>query len=73
VLIDEYDAPVTRAMGKKDIAQANADILHNLFAILKECGDYIHFTFVTGITRYALTSMDSGANHLIDISLDPQY
>jgi hypothetical protein len=28
---------------------------------------------VTGITRYALTSMDSGPNHLNDISLDPRF
>jgi hypothetical protein len=30
-------------------------------------------TFVTGITRYALTAMDSGPNHLLDISLDPWF
>jgi hypothetical protein len=73
VLIDEYDAPVTREMANKEIAQANADVLHNFFATLKTVRDYLRFTFVTGITRYALTSMDSGANHLTDISLDPKY
>jgi hypothetical protein len=73
VLIDEYDAPVTRQMSEQPIAEANAKVLHNFFATLKECGDYIHFTFVTGITRYALTSMDSGPNHLNDISLEPEY
>ncbi|MDR2199029.1 MAG: AAA family ATPase [Deltaproteobacteria bacterium] len=75
VLIDEYDAPVTRNMAHPEIAQSNADILHDFFATLKKVNvaPLIHFTFVTGITRYALTSMDSGANHLIDISLNPQF
>jgi hypothetical protein len=73
VLIDEYDAPVTRAMANKELAQANAKVLHNFFATLKTVRKYLRFTFVTGITRYALTSMDSGPNHLVDISLDPQY
>jgi hypothetical protein len=75
VLIDEYDAPVTRNMSNTDIAQANAKILHNFFATLKKTSvrSCIRLTMVTGITRYALTSMDSGPNHLIDISLDPRF
>jgi uncharacterized membrane-anchored protein YjiN (DUF445 family) len=75
VLIDEYDAPVTRHMANQELAKANAVILHDFFAILKKpyVAPNIRFTLVTGITRYALTSMDSGANHLVDISLDPNY
>ncbi|MDR0620710.1 MAG: AAA family ATPase [Deltaproteobacteria bacterium] len=75
VLIDEYDAPVTRNMDNLEVAQANAKILHDFFAVLKtdEVADSVHFTLVTGITRYALTSMDSGPNHLNDISLDARY
>jgi hypothetical protein len=63
VLIDEYDAPVTRNMDNLEVAKANAIILHDFFAMLKDTvvSPYIHFTFVTGITRYSLTSMDSGA------------
>ncbi|MDR1607348.1 MAG: AAA family ATPase, partial [Deltaproteobacteria bacterium] len=68
ILIDEYDAPVTRNMKNNAVAKANADILHDFFATLKEddVASCIRFTFVTGITRYALTSMDSGPNHLND-------
>ncbi|MDR1297453.1 MAG: AAA family ATPase [Deltaproteobacteria bacterium] len=75
ILIDEYDAPVTTYMENYDVAQANAKILHNFFAILKDMkvSKHILFTLVTGITRYALTSMDSGPNHLVDISLNPEY
>ncbi|MDR2198243.1 MAG: AAA family ATPase [Deltaproteobacteria bacterium] len=75
VLIDEYDAPVTRNMAYPKIAQANAEVLHTFFASMKDVDvlPLIRFSFVTGITRYALTSMDSGPNHLADISLNPQY
>ena len=75
VLIDEYDAPVTRNMHNPKVAQANARVLHDFFATLKKrpVAKQIRLTVVTGITRYALTSMDSGPNHLNDISLDPRF
>jgi hypothetical protein len=75
LLIDEYDAPVTRNMGNQELALANAKVLHDFFAALKNPNikENSRFTFVTGITRYALSSLDSGPNHLNDISLDPEY
>ncbi|MDR2141425.1 MAG: AAA family ATPase, partial [Deltaproteobacteria bacterium] len=75
VLIDEYDAPVTRNLDNQEIATANAKILHDFFATLKEdkVASCVNFTLVTGITRHALTSMDSGPNHLKDISLNPKF
>ncbi|MDR2197984.1 MAG: AAA family ATPase [Deltaproteobacteria bacterium] len=75
VLIDEYDAPVSNYISNLELAEANAKILHNLFASLKKLNvsPCLHFTLVTGITRYALNSTDSGPNHLTDISLDPRY
>jgi hypothetical protein len=35
VLINEYDAPVTRNMSNVVLTEANAKILHNFFATLK--------------------------------------
>ncbi|MDR0621198.1 MAG: AAA family ATPase, partial [Deltaproteobacteria bacterium] len=54
VLIDEYDAPVTRNMLNIKVAEDNANTLHEFFAALKkpEVSPCLHFTFVTGITRY---------------------
>jgi hypothetical protein len=75
VLVDEYDAPVTRHMDNQKLAETNAGVLHDFFASLKDnaVSSCVHFSFVTGITRYALTSMDSGPNHFKDISLEPKY
>jgi hypothetical protein len=60
ILIDEYDALVTGNMSDPEVAKVNAKILHNFFAFLKDLNisPLIRFTFVTGFTRYALTSMD---------------
>jgi hypothetical protein len=75
VLIDEYDAPVTNNMHNPEVAKSNVNALHVFFSSLKKPGvrNSLRFTLVTGITRYALTSMDSGLNHLTDISLDSRY
>ncbi|MDR1083642.1 MAG: AAA family ATPase, partial [Deltaproteobacteria bacterium] len=73
VLIDEYDAPVARHIDDPDLAQANSKILHGFYTSLKVSEEYIHFVFVTGITRFAMTALDSGPNNFEDISLMPDY
>jgi hypothetical protein len=73
VLIDEYDAPVTRSMANPEVAMDKARALQHFYAGLKEYVEYIRLTFVTGVTRLGLIFMESGANHLNDISLDPDY
>jgi hypothetical protein len=40
---------------------------------MKQNVKYIHFAFVTGITRFAMTSLDSGPNNFMDIALLPEY
>ncbi|MDR1312965.1 MAG: ATP-binding protein, partial [Deltaproteobacteria bacterium] len=35
--------------------------------------EHVHFVFVTGITRFAMASLDSGANNFKDISIDKKY
>jgi hypothetical protein len=73
VLIDEYDAPVARHIDEPELAAANAGVLHDFYVTLKMNTEYLRFVFVTGITRFALTAMDSGPNNFQDLSLDPEY
>jgi hypothetical protein len=75
ILIDEYDAPVTRMMDEPKIALANAEVLRDFYVSLKDMNvaPCVRFTFLTGVTRHGLTCTDSGPNHLNDISLDPKY
>ncbi|MDR1036654.1 MAG: AAA family ATPase, partial [Deltaproteobacteria bacterium] len=73
VLIDEYDAPLTRNILKQDIAEDIREVLHNFYTSLKTNTDYIRLAFVTGITRFAMTELDSGPNNFYDISLVPEF
>jgi hypothetical protein len=73
VLVDEYDAPITKYIRNLKLAEENRVVLHDFFAALKANLEYLRFTMVTGITRFALTSMESGPNHLKDLSLNPQF
>jgi hypothetical protein len=73
LLMDEYDRPITRHMGAPALANGNRQVLYDLFESLKEVKDWLRFTFVTGVTKYAMTSIGSGPNHLEDLSLDPDF
>jgi hypothetical protein len=73
ILVDEYDAPVTDHIMDNDIAKGNIDVLHSFYRSLKSFSDYIHFSFVTGITRFAMAALDSGPNNFTDISLLPEF
>jgi hypothetical protein len=73
LLVDEYDAPVTRYILNQDIARKNLDDLHDFYSILKASIQYVRLAFVTGITRFAMTDLDSGPNNFTDISLMPEF
>lgn len=74
VLIDEYDYPI---IGNMDL---ESSLLHDLlktlrgfYSVIKNLDKYIHFVFLTGVTRIAKTSIFSGMNNLKDISFDPEF
>jgi hypothetical protein len=73
ILVDEYDAPVTDHILNENLANANWTVLHDFYRAVKSNLRYIHFAFVTGITRFALTASDSGPNNFRDISLKPKF
>ena len=41
--------------------------------VFYRAGKYIHFCFITGVSRFSKMSVFSELNHLIDISLDSQF
>ena len=73
VLVDEYDKPILDALEAPDIARANRDYLRGLYAVIKECDAHVHFTFITGVSKFSKVSLFSGLNNLEDITLDPRY
>lgn len=73
ILVDEYDAPLLNTLENEKLNSSNREILKSIFSVLKNADEYIHFAFVTGISRFSHTSLFSGANNLKDISLRDEY
>lgn len=73
VLVDEYDAPLAENIMERDIAKGIRKVLHDFYRSLKVNIRYVRMAFVTGITRFAMTALDSGPNNFIDISLLPEF
>ncbi len=73
VLIDEYDAPLLKHITDIEAATAIRNMLSSFHATIKGLDEHIHFTFVTGVTKFSKTSLFSGPNNLNDISLSEKY
>lgn len=73
ILIDEYDAPLLNTLEDETLNNSNRETLKSLFSVLKNADEYIHFAFITGVSRFSHTSLFSGANNLNDISLRDDY
>ena len=73
LLVDENDKPILDALAVPEVARANRDFLHSLYAITKDCDAHIHFTFLTGVSQFTKASIFSGLNNLINITLDTRY
>jgi hypothetical protein len=69
LLIDEYDAPVSDHIGDLELAEAIQAVLKSFYSQLKPCEDYLRFTLVTGVTRYAI-GLSAALNHLDDLTFD---
>jgi hypothetical protein len=75
ILIDEYDAPIQKAIG--DVAQAkiNRGVLSDFYSSIKSLvdDDMTGLVFVTGVTKFAKASIFSGFNNLFDMTLNSEY
>ena len=73
VLVDEYDAPITKHLGPGRDPRPVAEELHDFFRVLKDDANLLYGVFLTGITRFARDHLFSPANNIIDISDEPAY
>ena len=72
VLVDEYDKPMLDALQTPDF-DANRMLIRNFYGVLKGCDEYLHFVFLTGITKFAKVNIFSEMNQLHDISMSERY
>lgn len=73
ILIDEYDNPITSAIGNPDLQEELRRILYGFYSSFKSLDPYIHFCMLTGVTKYGKMSIFSGLNNLKDISFLDDY
>ena len=76
VLIDEYDAPLTKLLGRPDIEDEAKEValsaLRDFYGVLKD-HPAIGFVFMTGISRVEGAHLFSSLNNMTDISQDMEY
>ncbi|WP_243516906.1 MULTISPECIES: AAA family ATPase [unclassified Candidatus Cardinium] len=70
ILIDEYDAPIINLTRGSDLEKANIKVMKDFFMSLKSLNNYFQLTFITGVSKFSLSDVFSGANHLKDITID---
>ena len=73
VLIDEYDKPLLETFEKQELNEVYRSQLKAFYETLKRCDEYIHFAFLTGITKFSKVMLFSGLNNLKDITLLNHY
>jgi len=73
LLIDEYDKPILDTIDKPATAEEMRTILKNFYEFIKGLDDYLRFVFITGVTRFSKTSIFSGLNQLVNMSMDPRF
>ncbi len=69
VLIDEYDAPISRHITDSETAKEYQNSLRDFYSILKAQNQYLKFVFMTGISKFAKMSIFSVINLMKDVSL----
>ena len=72
LLIDEYDAPLAENLDNSAVFNEIKKEYKALFSTIKSMSNF-RFVFLTGVSSYAQTSIFSGANQFINISLDDDY
>ncbi|MDR3292465.1 MAG: ATP-binding protein [Methanobrevibacter sp.] len=73
VLIDEYDMPISDNFSNISILNEVQKVLKNFYNVLKTCDAFIEFIFITGISKFANTSIFSTLNSTIDLTIDDKF
>ena len=73
VLIDEYDKPVLDHLQDVETAEANRAVLRGFYGIIKSKDSFLRLAFITGVTKFTKTSIFSGLNNLLDITMTKAF
>ena len=73
IVIDEYDNPLLSTIDKPELNDRMREKLRGFFGAIKGSDEYLKFTFITGITKFAQIAMFSAMNQPVDISMMTDY
>jgi hypothetical protein len=73
VLVDEYDKPITDNLTDLAAADANRQVLHDFYQVLKAGDDHLRFVFLTGVSKFSKISLFSGLNSPDDLTIDARF
>ena len=71
VLVDEYDKPITEALGDPALAKANRSFLGGTYGVVKDADALIRLILFSGVTKFSKVNLFSDLNNLTDVTLDP--
>ncbi len=60
-------------MEEGDLHIAMRNELKGFYGVLKSSDEHLRFVFLTGVTKFSHVSVFSDLNHLVDLTLDPNY
>ncbi len=69
IIVDEYDNPLITSGNLTE----SKKIYRGFFSVLKSADEYIRFVFITGVTKFAKTSIFSGTNQPEDITDNKKF
>ncbi len=72
LLIDEYDKPIIDYLEEPETAEANRQVLKNLYSVLKDNDPYLELVFITGVSAFSKVSIFSDLNNLFNLTLAKQ-
>ena len=73
ILVDEYDKPLIATLENEELHEQYRATLKAFYSVIKSSNDYIHLSFLTGVTKFSKVSIFSDLNNLYDISFDREY
>jgi len=73
ILIDEYDKPILDNIEDPEVAKKVRDGLVNFYSVIKGSDEFLRFAFLTGVSKFTKTSIFSGLNNIVDITLQKKF
>lgn len=69
LLVDEYDKPILDSLNK-ELLSSVVEEMRSFYSTIKTVGERLHFSFMTGVSKFSKVSIFSGINNLCDLTMD---